>query len=480
MLIGHVIWKKPCKLLSLSPTQHRNVLRPGTTYLQAAHATMSKNNEELSDDFVASLLSKEASEKNIKYSTLGLQAFLPKRSATNAPKPNTRFLRNIVREADNHNAALLAKEAEESKERLRQLHLKERAKRRGEVDGVPVEKSRAAQRPDRQIYTVGAKRKLLSTRGGARNGLDRDKDSDRKRRRSRSKEGKEDGRTKRHRSRSMDRRSRSPSLEKEKGRRRHGSRSRERRRSGERRRDRSREHRSDGRRESHKHHSSRHYDSKDKGNSRHSHRSRSPSRSRERDGAKSKSALSSHRSDKNGLSSETTSKPYSSRPRSPRRRPEESDADHERRRKRRKEMELVEEPSRSSRASTDPLNDIIGPEPAHVTRIRGRGTLSGASAMDARFSENYDPSLDVQPDVADGEDWDDALEAYRDRQKWKALGAERLRTEGFGEDFIKAWENNDTKNTANIKWLKEGVREWDRGKVIEAGEVKVKAIWAKD
>jgi hypothetical protein len=365
---------------------------------------------------------------------------------------------------------------------LRQLHLKERAKRRGEVDGVPVEKSRAAQRPDRQIYTVGAKRKLLSTRGGARNGLDRDKDSDRKRRRSRSREGKEDGRTKGHRSRSMDRRSRSPSLEKEKGRRRKESRSRERRRSGERRRDRSREHRSDSRRESHRHHSSRHYDSKGKESSRHSHRSRSrsPSRSRERDGDKSKSTLSSHRSDKKDRSSETTSKSYSSRPRSPRRRPEESDADHERRRKRRKEMELAEEPGRSSRASTDPLDDIIGPGPAPATRIRGRGTLSGASAMDARFSESYDPSLDVQPDVADGDDWDDALEAYRDRQKWKALGAERLRTEGFGEDFIKAWENNDTKNTANIKWSKEGVREWDRGKVIEEGEVKVKAIWSKD
>jgi hypothetical protein len=46
---------------------------------------MSKNNEELSDDFVASLLSKEASEKNIKYSALGLQAFLPKRLA---PRPH--------------------------------------------------------------------------------------------------------------------------------------------------------------------------------------------------------------------------------------------------------------------------------------------------------------------------------------------------------------------------------------------------------
>lgn len=107
--------------------------------------------------------------------------------------------------------------------------------------------------------------------------------------------------------------------------------------------------------------------------------------------------------------------------------------------------------------------------------------MSGSSAMDARFSEQYNPAMDVKPNAGDeGDDWDNAIEAYRDRQKWKALGAERLRSAGFDEDFITAWENNDTKNTANIKWAKEGVREWDRGKVMVEGEVKVKASWSKD
>lgn len=99
--------------------------------------------------------------------------------------------------------------------------------------------------------------------------------------------------------------------------------------------------------------------------------------------------------------------------------------------------------------------------------------------MDARFSADYDPSLDVRPDSdMEGDDWDNALEAFRDRQKWKALGAERLRSAGFAEDFITAWESGDVKNSANIKWAKEGVREWDRGKVVEDGEVKVRAPWA--
>ncbi|KAH0607476.1 uncharacterized protein H6S33_002510 [Morchella sextelata] len=403
---------------------------------------MSKNNEELSDDFVASLLSKEASEKNIKYSALGLQAFLPKRSATNAPKPNTRFLRNIVREADNHNAALLAREAEESKERLRQLHLKERAKRRGEVDGVPVEKSRAAQRPDRQIYTVGAKRRGDVLGVGKVKRMDAPKGI-----------------------------GAGPWTEEV------AVRVWRRKRDGAERRA---DHEIVGDQENADGTDLENIDLTAEGKVTGIIPLAITTRRARKAPVIPTSTLSSHRSDKKDRSSETTSKSYSSRPRSPRRRPEESDADHERRRKRRKEMELAEEPGRSSRASTDPLDDIIGPGPAPATRIRGRGTLSGASAMDARFSESYDPSLDVQPDVADGDDWDDALEAYRDRQKWKALGAERLRTEGFGEDFIKAWENNDTKNTANIKWSKEGVREWDRGKVIEEGEVKVKAIWSKD
>lgn len=48
----------------------------------------------------------------------------------NLPKPNTRFLRNIIKGTDSHNRALLAKEAAESKARLKRLERTEDMKRK--------------------------------------------------------------------------------------------------------------------------------------------------------------------------------------------------------------------------------------------------------------------------------------------------------------------------------------------------------------
>lgn len=175
-------------------------------------------------------------------------------------------------------------------------------------------------------------------------------------------------------------------------------------------------------------------------------------------------------------------KPRESRHRSPTRSKRHNDSDTDQDRNSRRKKKTEDSSHISPCASPDPLDAIIGPAPPPpLPRARGRGTTSGASAMDARFSEKYDPSMDVRPDLENSDDWDNAIEAYRDRQKWKTLGAERLRSAGFDENFITAWENNDTKNTANIKWAKDGVREWDRGKVVEeeTGEVSVRASWAK-
>ncbi|KAL0635091.1 hypothetical protein Q9L58_005912 [Maublancomyces gigas] len=412
---------------------------------------MNSKTDDLSDDFIASLMSNEAKDKSIKYSTLGLQAFLPKRSTTNAPKPNTRFLRNIVREADSHNAALLAKEAEESKERLRILQLKERAKRWGEDAAGngkgSSSRSRTRQRPDRELYRVGGRKEAPATQDGENRRGEREM----KRRKSRSKspEGSE--------------RIKDPDKERKRHRRR--SRSRERRRSGSR----SRKHR--------EHRSERHHGEKERDGDRHRDRERGNDKSSEKkDCSSDKHRERRHRSPQSG-------------------RHDDLDADMDRSSRKRRKVEertsiraspdLIDEiigSAPSARASPDLIDEIIGPAPPPPpTRARGRGTTSGSSAMDARFNEKYDPSMDMQPDSDDGDDWDNAAEAYRDRQKWKKLGAERLRSAGFEEDFITAWENNDTKNTANIKWAKEGVREWDRGKVVEeeTGEVSVRASWAK-
>lgn len=101
--------------------------------------------------------------------------------------------------------------------------------------------------------------------------------------------------------------------------------------------------------------------------------------------------------------------------------------------------------------------------------------------MDARFDPSYDPTMDVTPtNPEDEDDWEAALEALRDRQKWKQQGKERLKAAGFDTDFIEAWETNTTKDESKIKWSKEkGGRDWDRGKFIddETGEVKLKASW---
>ncbi|KAF3917922.1 hypothetical protein ABW20_dc0109229 [Dactylellina cionopaga] len=124
----------------------------------------------------------------------------------------------------------------------------------------------------------------------------------------------------------------------------------------------------------------------------------------------------------------------------------------------------------------------IGPSfpTTKATKTRGRG-LPGASAMDARFDPSYDPTLDIVPSNREEEDdWEAALEAVRDRQKWKQQGKERLKAAGFDDDFITAWETNTIKDERRIKWSKDkGGRDWDRGKVVdeETGEVKLKASW---
>ena len=90
--------------------------------------------------------------------------------------------------------------------------------------------------------------------------------------------------------------------------------------------------------------------------------------------------------------------------------------------------------------------------------------------MDSRFSEDYDPSIDIEFGLHDRDDFGAVLEAYRDRQKWKQQGSQRLRRASFGEEFISSWENN-TRNEGSLSWIKKGgMREWDRGKFCNEQE----------
>jgi hypothetical protein len=101
--------------------------------------------------------------------------------------------------------------------------------------------------------------------------------------------------------------------------------------------------------------------------------------------------------------------------------------------------------------------------------------------MDSRFSSAYDPSVDVRQ-ASDVEDkWDDAVESFRDRQRFKQQGAERLRAAGFTDEQVKKWEKGDSKDEEDVTWTKRGqAREWDRGKVVdEDGDVELKADWGR-
>lgn len=162
----------------------------------------------------------------------------------------------------------------------------------------------------------------------------------------------------------------------------------------------------------------------------------------------------------------------------------------------------------NSSVSSDPLSSFIGPRPrddkTRTTR-RGRGFTrtrepgNSISNIDAHFSSGYDPSLDVDAEPHDEQDtrspkgsnnnnedtdWDNALEALRDRRAWRAKQADRMREAGFGEDEIKRWEKTATTTSTmstwsgdgnlgvlDVKWRRKGEgREWDAGKVQDEEE----------
>lgn len=141
-------------------------------------------------------------------------------------------------------------------------------------------------------------------------------------------------------------------------------------------------------------------------------------------------------------------------------------------------------------------------------RSRGRGAhKANLSNIDAHFAADYDPSLDVHMEEDDldqrkgcsrrpvagltteEDDWELALEALRDRARWKQKGEERLREAGFNDAVVDRWKSNSSKPATgggddegrleDVKWSKQGEdREWDRGKFVnDDGHIDVKALW---
>lgn len=123
-----------------------------------------------------------------------------------------------------------------------------------------------------------------------------------------------------------------------------------------------------------------------------------------------------------------------------------------------------------SASESDPLDDFIGPAPPpkDPVRTRGRGKISAFSGIDRRFADDYDPRMDVEEEEAapGGEEWSDAVEAFRDRQKLRAAREERMRAAGFSEEAMRGLgEREREKTEADVSWSKAGEeREWDIGK----------------
>ncbi|KAI1114159.1 hypothetical protein F5Y14DRAFT_192578 [Nemania sp. NC0429] len=407
---------------------------------------MPPSHELITDEYVAELLTKEANDCSLKYSSLGLDAFKSDKRPANQPKPNTRFLNTIIRDTNSHNRALLARENAEAKARLRNLEETDRQKRdeheRKQQRAKPGPRDTRKRMlgdiaailgggPSKRRRPDGADENTTRTAPDKRAKYEHDvrDDSDRTGR-SRRDDAKPKSKNNRPKSKNNRPKSQSRSRSRSESRSRSRSRSQSRRRRDD--------HRSDSR-DGHRHSHRRSE----------RHRDRRP-RSREDLGDK-------HRR---------------RRERSPR----ERDDGHRHHHHSEKEIrEPAPSSSKDDDSDSDPLDDIIGPAPPSksAVRRRGRGHIAAMSGIDSRFASDYDPTIDVAPD-SDGEnnagdDWDNAVEAFRDRQKWKQQGAERLRSAGFSEEQVKKWEKGDRKDESDVQWDKAGgVREWDRGKVVDA------------
>ncbi|OQE38704.1 hypothetical protein PENCOP_c008G02709 [Penicillium coprophilum] len=159
---------------------------------------------------------------------------------------------------------------------------------------------------------------------------------------------------------------------------------------------------------------------------------------------------------------------------------------------------------------SDPLEDLVGPLPPRQSeapiRSRGRGAYKhNMSNIDAHFAPGYDPATDVHLEedrlhslgqessrrpvaglMTKDDDWDMAMEALRDRERWRNKGEERLRTAGIDEAVIDKWKNNTAfagvdgeGNPEDVQWSKKGEgREWDRGKFVDDdGHIDIRAAW---
>ncbi|RYO58588.1 hypothetical protein AA0113_g7725 [Alternaria arborescens] len=398
------------------------------------------------DAYVAELLKQDAKKATKTYELVGIDAFNPRRMNSRAPRPNKNFLQHLIRQTDSHNTALLAKEAEESRARLRKMDRdRKRAGDREEDNG---------RGPEGRLTTAASDNNGHDATPRRRRDRSEDKSRHRREHRNRERDASAGASSRRHRDRSGDeyRHKRKHDSEEEDRSRRKRIRSRSPR-------DKSRK---DKYNEEQERWRSRRRDDTERKHRRHRSHSRtsSPSRSRHIERHRRRSR---HRD--------------RTRSRSPKQKHTTTNSHEDDRRSNKR--------SASSASDSDPLEAIVGPIPPPcepTVRSKGRGAYKANNmGIESRFSSTYDPSTDVcvTSDVED--DWGDALEALRDRARWQQQGADRLKAVGFTDAQVKKWERGDTQNEEDVVWTSKGqAREWDRGKVLdEDGDVELKADFGR-
>ncbi|KAJ5816364.1 hypothetical protein N7447_008597 [Penicillium robsamsonii] len=386
----------------------------------------------MDDDYVAQLLAKEAKESSIKYASQGLSAFMPSRPTNNAPKPNTRFLRNLIKVTDNHNTALKLKEEREARELLwlqrRHTFL---------PNDLMIVKCEDQETTGEEIGKIAIARieKELEVAPLRRNETGR---------------GGIDEQTKNMTE--LEKKTKTMNIGVSTGTTNHLG---------------------------------------------------------EIDGTEIRNTpggdVIGHIRGlpavlRKGTEREDAS-PHGSR---------RSHLEPSTRHRRASPFSTITARQKETGNESDPLEDLVGPLPPRQNeapiRSRGRGAYKhNMSNIDAHFAPGYDPATDVHLEedklhslgqepsrrpvaglMTKDDDWDMAMEALRDRERWRNKGEERLRTAGIDEASIDRWKNNTAFASVDregkledVQWSKKGEgREWDRGKFVDDdGHIDIRAAW---
>ncbi|OQE24175.1 hypothetical protein PENFLA_c010G07549 [Penicillium flavigenum] len=402
----------------------------------------------MDDDYVAKVLAKEAKESSIKYASQGMSAFMPSRPTSNAPKPNTRFLRNLIKVTDNHNTALKLKEEREARERMRQLKYKASGAsvkcEDQETTGEEIGKIVIA-RIEKE-HEVAPLRRNETDRGGIDEGTKSMTELERGTKTAVD-IGVNTGITS-------------------------------------------------------------HLEGVDGTEIRNTpggdvsdHTRGPPAILRTGTEVPTVIAIEDTNSYKSRRSKREDASPHGSR-----RSHLETSTQH----KRVSPLSTMTARQSEMGDESDPLEDLVGPLPPRQDeapiRSRGRGAYKhNMSNIDAHFAPGYDPATDVHLDedklhsmgqessrrpvaglMTKDDDWDMAMEALRDRERWRSKGEERLRTAGIDEAVIDKWKNNTAfagmdgeGKPEDVQWSKKGEgREWDRGKFVDDdGHIDIRATW---